>query len=118
MFSKQLLIITKADDVITWLCAQELGQTMLIIVSTCGDTIPICRTGVTSISKPSGHTGWRDFRGVFKTLFYHFIKRKLIYSTLLVISLLHSVQTRSGLHPASYPMGTRGSFQGGKAAGA
>jgi hypothetical protein len=32
--------------------------------------------------------------------------------------LLHSVQTGSGAHLASYPMGTRGSFPGGKAAGA
>jgi len=28
------------------------------------------------------------------------------------------VQTGSGAHTASYPMGTRGSFPGGKAAGA
>jgi hypothetical protein len=33
-------------------------------------------------------------------------------------SLLHVVQTGSGAHPASYPMGTGGSFPGGKAAGA
>jgi hypothetical protein len=33
-------------------------------------------------------------------------------------SLLHSVQTGSGAHPASYPMGTGGSFPGGKAVGA
>jgi hypothetical protein len=33
-------------------------------------------------------------------------------------SLLHVVQTGSGNHPASYPMGTRGSFTRGKAAGA
>jgi hypothetical protein len=32
-------------------------------------------------------------------------------------SLHHSVQNSSGAHPASYPMGTRGSFPGGKAAG-
>jgi hypothetical protein len=32
-------------------------------------------------------------------------------------SLLHVVQTGSGVHPTSYPMGTRGSFPGGKAAG-
>jgi hypothetical protein len=32
-------------------------------------------------------------------------------------SLHHSVQIGSGAHPASYPMGTRGSFPGGKAAG-
>jgi hypothetical protein len=32
-------------------------------------------------------------------------------------SLLHSVQTGSGAHPASYQMGTGGSFPGGKAAG-
>jgi hypothetical protein len=33
-------------------------------------------------------------------------------------SLLHIVQTRSGAHPASCPMGTGGSFPGCKAAGA
>jgi hypothetical protein len=33
-------------------------------------------------------------------------------------SLLHCVQIGSGAHSASYPTGTRGSFPGGKAAGA
>jgi hypothetical protein len=33
-------------------------------------------------------------------------------------SLYHRVQNGSGAHAASYPMGTRGSFLGGKAAGA
>jgi hypothetical protein len=33
-------------------------------------------------------------------------------------SLHHRVQNDSGAHPASYAMGTRGSFPGGKAAGA
>jgi hypothetical protein len=33
-------------------------------------------------------------------------------------SLHHRVQNGCGAHPASYPMGTRGSFLGGKAAGA
>jgi hypothetical protein len=33
-------------------------------------------------------------------------------------SLHHRIQNASGAHPASYPMGTRGSFPGGKAAGA
>jgi hypothetical protein len=33
-------------------------------------------------------------------------------------SLRHRVQTGSGTHPASYPMGTGGSFPGDKAAGA
>jgi hypothetical protein len=32
--------------------------------------------------------------------------------------LHHRVQNGSGVHPASYPMGTRGSFPGGKSAGA
>jgi len=31
-------------------------------------------------------------------------------------SLHHCFQIVSGAHPASYPMGTRGSFPGGKAA--
>jgi hypothetical protein len=33
-------------------------------------------------------------------------------------SLHHRVQNGSGVHPASYPMGTGSSFPGGKAAGA
>jgi len=33
-------------------------------------------------------------------------------------SLHHRIQNGSGSHPASHPMGTRGSFPGGKAAGA
>jgi hypothetical protein len=33
-------------------------------------------------------------------------------------SLRHRVQTGSGAHPGSYPMGTGGSSPGGKAAGA
>jgi hypothetical protein len=33
-------------------------------------------------------------------------------------SLHHRVQNGSGAHPAYYPMGTRGSFLGAKAAGA
>jgi hypothetical protein len=32
-------------------------------------------------------------------------------------SFHHRVQNGSGAHPASYPMSTRGSFPGGKAAG-
>jgi hypothetical protein len=32
-------------------------------------------------------------------------------------SLHHRVQNGSGAHPASYPMGTKGSFPGGKATG-
>jgi hypothetical protein len=33
-------------------------------------------------------------------------------------SLHHRIQNGSGAHPTSYPMGTRGSFPGGEAAGA
>jgi hypothetical protein len=33
-------------------------------------------------------------------------------------SLHHRVKNGSGAHPASYPIGTRGSFPGGKAAAA
>jgi hypothetical protein len=33
-------------------------------------------------------------------------------------SIHHRLQNGSGAHPASYPMDTRGSFPGGKAAGA
>jgi hypothetical protein len=35
-----------------------------------------------------------------------------------IFSLLHVLQNDSGAHPASYPMGTGGSFPGGKASGA
>jgi hypothetical protein len=35
-----------------------------------------------------------------------------------VKNFLHVAQTGSGLHPASYPTDTGGSFPGGKAAGA
>jgi len=34
------------------------------------------------------------------------------------LSLHHRLQIRSGAHPASYPMGARSSFPGGKSAGA
>jgi hypothetical protein len=34
------------------------------------------------------------------------------------LSLHHRVQTGSGAHPVSYPMGARASFPGGKAASA
>jgi hypothetical protein len=34
-----------------------------------------------------------------------------------IFSLHHRAQNGSGAHSASYPMGTRGSFPGGKAAG-
>jgi hypothetical protein len=34
------------------------------------------------------------------------------------LSLLHAVQTGSGAYSASYLMGSKGSFPGGKAAGA
>jgi len=34
------------------------------------------------------------------------------------LDVYHRIQNGSGAHPASYPMGTRGSFPGGKAAGA
>jgi hypothetical protein len=35
-----------------------------------------------------------------------------------IFSLHHGVPNGSGAHPASYPMGTKGSIPGGKAAGA
>jgi hypothetical protein len=39
------------------------------------------------------------------------------FPAVLDLSLLHSVQTGSGAHPASYPMGTGGSFPGCKEVG-
>jgi hypothetical protein len=38
-------------------------------------------------------------------------------SIAVAFSLVHSVQTVSGAHPASYPMDSGDSFPGGKAAG-
>jgi hypothetical protein len=43
--------------------------------------------------------------------------RSGFWSSIGNFSLNHRVQNSSGAHPASYPMGTRGSFPGGKAAG-
>jgi hypothetical protein len=43
--------------------------------------------------------------------------RILIPTGILNFSFHHRVQNGSGGHPASYPMGTRRSFPGGKAAG-
>jgi hypothetical protein len=41
----------------------------------------------------------------------------LIPGWVTFFSLLHSVETRTEAHPASYPMGTRGYSSWGKAAG-
>jgi hypothetical protein len=51
-------------------------------------------------------TGWTTEGSVFKSGWGQ------------TFSLLHIVQTGSGAHPASYPMGTGDSFLAGKAAGA
>jgi hypothetical protein len=45
------------------------------------------------------------------------VERKEFDSRQGYFSLLHSVQTRSEAHPASYAMGTGGSFPKGKADG-
>jgi hypothetical protein len=34
-----------------------------------------------------------------------------------ILSFYHRVQTSSGTHPSSYPLGTGGSYRGNKAAG-
>jgi hypothetical protein len=38
----------------------------------------------------------------------------MVFLPFLPCSLHHRAQTGSGAHPASYPMGTSGSFPGGK----
>jgi hypothetical protein len=38
---------------------------------------------------------------------------RVLFSAVQDFSLLHSVETKYGAHPASYPMGTGGSFHGG-----
>jgi hypothetical protein len=61
------------------------------------------RTGITQWYSAGLRTGWSGVRVLERArIFYHH----------------HRVQTGSEAHPASYPMGTRGSFHGGKAAGA
>jgi hypothetical protein len=46
------------------------------------------------------------------------IRRSTPFSnTLYLCSSFIPIQNGSGVHPASYPMGTRGSFPGGKSAG-
>jgi hypothetical protein len=52
-------------------------------------------------------------------VFYVRRLKNLLYPyTLMAIVFIIFVQTSSGAHPSSYPMGTRGSFPGGKVAGA
>jgi len=53
-------------------------------------------------------------------LLKHILSEKLIYwprNGNLEFSIHHRVQTGSGAHPASYPMGTTSYFPGGKATG-
>jgi hypothetical protein len=47
-------------------------------------------------------------------------RKKISYPFVTAFSILfhHRIQNLSGAHPASYSVGTRGSFPGGKAAGA
>jgi hypothetical protein len=45
------------------------------------------------------------------------ISKYIFRRGLNIFSLHHRVQTGSGAHPASYPMGTSGSLPWGKAAG-
>jgi len=47
--------------------------------------------------------------------YYHFLKHN---DNKIGAEEVRFVQTGSGAHPASYPVGTSGSFPGGKAAGA
>jgi len=52
---------------------------------------------------------------------YAYQKRDINFSNIIQQNFINSphyhVRNSSGAHPASYPMGTRGSFPGGKAAG-
>jgi hypothetical protein len=61
---------------------------------------------------PSGnvHTEWKNIK------YCWIINDPNIFVYYRKFSLHHRVQTGSGAHPASDPMGTRGSFPGGKAA--
>jgi hypothetical protein len=45
-------------------------------------------------------------------------KAPVRFPAVQVSSLLQSIQTDSGAHPDSYPMGTEHDFPGGRAAGA
>jgi hypothetical protein len=59
-------------------------------------------TTLSSISVVSNAKGWTGFRFPAGAVFF---------------SLRYRIQTGSGAHPASYPVGNGGSFPGGKAAG-
>jgi hypothetical protein len=54
-------------------------------------------------------------KGINVKTCYRNVYKVYLYNTNL--SFLHIVQTGFGAHPAYYPMGTGGSFPGGKAAG-
>jgi len=41
-----------------------------------------------------------------------------VFKTIYILHIIIKIQAGSGAHPASYPVGIRGSFPGGKAAGA
>jgi hypothetical protein len=56
----------------------------------------------------------QDILSTSLSLFYIGKGRKVIFCSIRNFSLHHRVQTGSGAHPASYPMGTRGSFPGVK----
>jgi hypothetical protein len=63
--------------------------------------------------KPMNWDSW-----VSKLIEYRQNESGLILGRVKNFSLHHRIQTGSGAHPASYPMGTKGSFPGGKAVGA
>jgi hypothetical protein len=74
------------------------------------------------VSKETGRK--RAGRGTGSVGFLNSIRFTLLYATSWTTGVrypadaVHSAQTGSGAHPASYPIGTRGSFPEGKVAGA
>jgi hypothetical protein len=64
------------------------------------------------------HVLWSRDSAVGITMSYGMEGPDSILGSAMFFSLLHSIQTETETHPASYSMGTGGSFPGGKAAGA
>jgi hypothetical protein len=79
-----------------------------VIVFTCSETVPL----ITYIKKSSWDSSISVVMGCGLG------DRGLIPGRAGDFPLLHSIQTGSGAHPASYPVGTGGSFPGGEVAGA
>jgi hypothetical protein len=78
-------------------------------------SFPQCIFHVPPISSPD-NVIWREFFCRNSKFLFKLTINCVLHRTFF--SLHHRVQNGSGAHPACYPMGTRGCFPGGEAAGA